>query len=437
MSPGIGGGCCFVIHLEDVSGAAGVAGLMGPSTPERLSQRRRAVASDALSLEPNRPSSVEVLADQDAAAGVAAAARSRREIDDQATEADGVVVGHGGFVGEGDELIALGSIDFAEGRTGELWPLGEAGVETIEVDGLQPGVGLIDPGDVRQGHLGDEAILEGSALALDAALPLGREGGDGFRAQFLKDPSDVSREAYAGQLFLMAPVVIVTEESAVAVLIDGRGDSVPPQDHIQEFQIADGILLGPEQSAQDGPGRVVCGMEKARGGPLGTEPEMRTAVPLHEESDLRSPRTPAAVLGWSATPFRPDASLAQPAADRLSPDPKTLPLLQHLDEVGIIELRIDLPVERQNPFADFRTQGVWGSLAPAPMGQSLWTFSPISGHQTLRLTIADLHEHSPRLQREPLPDDLLENLHPLCLTPAQGYKLLHVRLLGGDILAWQ
>jgi hypothetical protein len=390
-----------------------------------------------MSLEPDRPGSIEVLADQDAAAGVAAAARSRREIDEQAAEADGVVVGHGGFVGEGDELIALGGIDFAEGRTGELWPLGEAGVEAIKVDGLQPDVGLIELGDVRQGHLGDEAILEGSTLALDATLPLWGEGGDGFRAQFLKDPSDVSREADAGQLFLMAPVVIVAEESAVAVLIDGRGDSVPPQDHIQESQIADGILLGPEQSAQDGPGRVVCGMEKARSGPLGTEPEVRTAVPLHEESDLRPPRTPAAVPGWPATPFRPDPSLTQPAADRLSPDPKTLPLLQHLDEVGIVELRIDLSVQLQNPFAGLRTQGVWGSPAPAPKGQSLRTFSPISGHQTLRLTIANFHERSPRLQRETLPDDLLKNLDPLCLTPAQGYKLLHVRLLGGDILAWQ
>jgi hypothetical protein len=224
-------------------------------------------------------------------------------------------------------------------------------------------------------------------------------------------------------------VVIVAEESAVAVLIDGRGDSVPPQDHIQESQIADGILLGPEKSSQDGPSRVVCGMEKARRGPLGAEPEVRTAVPLHEESDLRSARTPAAVLGWPATPFRPDSRLAQPAADRLSPDPKTLPLLRHLDEVGIVELRINLSVERQNPLAGLRTQGVWGSPAPAPMGQSLRTFSPISGHQTLRLTIANLHERSPRLQRETLPDDLLKNLDPLCLTPAQGYKLLHVRLL--------
>jgi len=222
------------------------------------------MASDAESIEPDGPSSVEVLADQDAATGVAPAARSRREIDDQTAEADGIVVGHGGFVGEGDELIALGGIDFAEGRTGEFWSLGKAGVKAIEVYGLQPGVGLIDLGDVGQSHLGDETILEGSALALDAAFPLRREGREGFCAELIKDPTDVSRETDAGQLFFMAPVVIVAEQGAVAVLIDGCGDSVPPQDHIQESQIADGILLRPEQSAQDDSGRVVCGMEKAR-----------------------------------------------------------------------------------------------------------------------------------------------------------------------------
>jgi hypothetical protein len=253
----------------------------------------------------------------------------------------------------------------------------------------------------------------------------------------MKDPSDVSWEADAGQFFLMAPVVIVAEESAVAVLIDGRRDSVPPQDHVQESQIAKGILLGPEQSAQDGPGGVVNSMEKACGGPLRPKPEVGTAVPLHEEPHLRSARPPAAVLRWPATSFRPDPRLAQPEADRLSPDPKMFTLLEHLDEVGIVELGIDLSVERQNPFPDFRTEGVRSSSAPSAMGQSLWTFSPISGRQTLGLAIADLYKYSPSLQREIFPDDLLENLHPLCLTPAQSDKLLHVLLLGGDILAWQ
>jgi hypothetical protein len=178
-------------------------------------------------------------------------------------------------------------------------------------------------------------------------------------------------------------------------------------------------------------------MEEAHDGSLGTEPVVGTSVPLHEESDLRSSRTSAAVLGRPAAAFRPDPSLAQPAANRLSPDPKTLPLLQHLDEVGIVELGIDLSVKHQNPFPDLRTKDVWGRPAPTPMGQPLGSFFPISGQETLRLTIADLHECCPLLQQEIFSDDLLENRDPLRLTRAQGEELHLVRLLGGDILAWQ
>ena len=84
MSPRIGGRCRFIINLKNVPGATIVAGLMRSSATERLSQRRRAMTSDTMALEPYGPGSVEVLADQDAPAGVAAAARSGREIDDQA-----------------------------------------------------------------------------------------------------------------------------------------------------------------------------------------------------------------------------------------------------------------------------------------------------------------------------------------------------------------
>lgn len=82
MSPGIGGGRRFVINLKEMSGTMIVAGLMGPPATERFSQRSRGVASDAVALEPDRPSSVEVLADQNAAAGVAAVAGPRGDIED-------------------------------------------------------------------------------------------------------------------------------------------------------------------------------------------------------------------------------------------------------------------------------------------------------------------------------------------------------------------
>jgi hypothetical protein len=336
-----------------MSGSGIVSVLALPDAADRLPQRRGVMVGDSHAFEPDAPCSVEVLTNEDTAAGIAAAVGSGRDIDDQSAKPDRVGVVDSGFVGEGDELIALGGADLAERRAAALRSLGEAPVEAGDIRPLEPGVGRIDLGDPVESHFGDETILEGAALALDTALGLGREGRDGPCAQLLEDPSHVGREADPGQLLLMTPEVIVAEESAVAVLIDGRRDAVAPEDHVQELEVADGILLGPEEGAQDGPGRVIGGMEEAHGGPLRPEPVVGAAVPLHKKPDLRPPRTPAPMLRWSAAPLRPDPRFAEPAADRLPPYPKPLPLLQHLDEVGVVELGVDLSMEPEDPLANF------------------------------------------------------------------------------------
>ena len=109
-------------------------------------------------------------------------------------------------------------------------------------------------------------------------------------------------------------------------------------------------------------------MEEAAGRPLGTEPGVRTAVPLHQEPDLRTAGPPAAVFRRSAPPLRPDPRLPQPPPHRLPSDPQTLPLRQHLDEVGVVELSIHVLVKLQNSLADLRPQGIAGRLTPAPVG---------------------------------------------------------------------
>jgi len=99
-------------------------------------------------------------------------------------------------------------------------------------------------------------------LTFDAALGLGRVSGDGLDREIIEDSADVGGKADAGQLFLVAPVLVVATEGAVAVLIDGDRGPVTAQDHIQELEVSDGVLLGPEESPQDGAGSVVSGMKK-------------------------------------------------------------------------------------------------------------------------------------------------------------------------------
>src|SRR4030042_3121066 len=108
MSPWRGGRGGFEVSLEDVAGPRIVVGLAGAPRPQRFSQGGWGMPGDPGWAEPDCPSAIEVLADQDSLASIALLMRAWGDIDDQAAEADRVVVGHRGLVGEGDLDGALG-----------------------------------------------------------------------------------------------------------------------------------------------------------------------------------------------------------------------------------------------------------------------------------------------------------------------------------------
>jgi hypothetical protein len=111
-------------------------------------------------------------------------------------------------------------------------------------------------------HLGDEAILERPSLPLDPSLGLRREGRDGFDVELAEDPADMRREADTRQLLFVAPAAVTTEQGAVAVLIDSGWGPVPPEYHVQELEVADGVLVRPEQHPQHRPRGIIGGVEK-------------------------------------------------------------------------------------------------------------------------------------------------------------------------------
>ena len=58
--------------------------------------------------------------------------------------------------------------------------------------------------------------------ARDAALGLGRVGGDLLNAEFLESPPQLSRRLFTGELFGQGPVGIVALEDAVAVAVEAE-----------------------------------------------------------------------------------------------------------------------------------------------------------------------------------------------------------------------
>ena len=157
--------------------------------------------SDARIIQPDGPCAVKVLTDLYAALSVGFSVGSRRDIDRQASQTDGVVVGDGGFISEADPQTAIGSLDFSEDGTGLCRGFGEACVVARQKGRFQPDVGRVDVGDAVEIHFGDQPVLEGASFPFDASFGLSREGGQDMDAQLLEDPSDM-----CDSLAIMSPL---------------------------------------------------------------------------------------------------------------------------------------------------------------------------------------------------------------------------------------
>ena len=71
-------------------------------------------------------------------------------------------------------------------------------------------------GGLGEAKFADQAILAGAPGAFDAALGLGRVGGDLLDTELVESPPELSRSLFSGELFGEGPVRIVALE-------DGNG----------------------------------------------------------------------------------------------------------------------------------------------------------------------------------------------------------------------
>lgn len=119
---------------------------------------------------------IEAGIDVDASAGVAAAARAGRKLQQAPVERDGVVVADGALVLKAADAVEMrwGGLPSRLGIGG--W-LGEARVVAREKV-IEDALGVGERAGLREPQFDDEAILEGAKETFDAALALGRGRGD-------------------------------------------------------------------------------------------------------------------------------------------------------------------------------------------------------------------------------------------------------------------
>ncbi len=226
--------------------------------------------------------------DQDAGLGVAATLRAGLELEEVLAELDGIVVGHGAFIGEAADVVE----DLLGGeRTIHRVRIGR-GVSKARMvareEAGQDRVGVVEGARAGAAELAAQAIVDGAPEAFDPAFGLGGGRGDPADAHLAEGAADVGERALvAAQLQIEGQRLAgIALEDAVAIGVEGDRTAGVTEQLAQHPQIAVGVFL----LAEEGRGHVVRGvvdraMEDERG-PAAFEPVVMAGIELHQQARL-------------------------------------------------------------------------------------------------------------------------------------------------------
>jgi len=318
---------------------------------------------NALAIPHDEPS-VEPELELDPSTGLAAVARSSRQLEDRRPGPDRPVVGHGAAIAERADPVELGCCrPRSPGRLGVRRWNGKAPVEAANEPG-EDTIGRLAISRPGEPELDDESILECPPQALDATLCLGTASGDRADPELGQGASNLGRRALVDELFLKGQGRSLGRlEDPVPVAVDGERHAVPANGVAQDREVTGGVLLVAERRPGHDPGRIVDSADEGQPWTALGQPVVATAVELDEEAGLGHPVTPAAVT-WGATVARAgSAGRSEQALERRSADDDPVPFGQELGEVAVV----GPVVHRRGQIEDPR---------PGRLGQAAWRGPP-------------------------------------------------------------
>jgi len=170
-------------------------------------------------------------------------------------QANGIVSGHGSEVATANDEIKISR------RLPPDWVVvargaGEAHVQVVQELG-QVGFSCAGVVDAAQSQLGWEPILDRAPAVLDAPLGLGGSSLDVRNAQIFENASQMRREAFSGQFFLEAPVLIVANEDPGSVSVDSKRESILQEHAMEDGGIAMEIFMGSEGAGEESAGGII------------------------------------------------------------------------------------------------------------------------------------------------------------------------------------
>src|ERR1700687_6375103 len=148
---------------------------------------------------------------------------------------------------------------FGRGTPGGWQCAGSVGEATVVVgeEPAQHGVGGVQITSLSEAELAAQTILEHAPETFDAAFGLGTASGNEGDAELLQGASELGGLTFAGELFFHRPEVVVAQEDATVIAIEGEWDPAVTQQLAEQSEIAGGGFGGEELSGGAFAGGVI------------------------------------------------------------------------------------------------------------------------------------------------------------------------------------
>jgi hypothetical protein len=286
--------------------------------------------------ERNAP--VESLIDVDFGSGKAEASPLLGDLKALALPLHDVVVTDHALVDEAADAVQIFECRTPRG----LHLAGAAGEAAVIVgnENAQPGVSGVGITSSRQTEFAAQTILQDAPEAFDAAFGLRTAGGDEGDAELLQSATKLGGLAFAGELFLHRPGIVVAHEDAAVISVKSEGSAVAAQPLTQQAEIAGGSFGGKELSGQDLSGGVVLQTEGGEARAAAFQPVVRRAIELHQLAFAGGSQTALAMSGSAAFAGRSQTGLAQKPAEGLAAQGEALDLAKFFAEMMVVEASI-------------------------------------------------------------------------------------------------
>jgi hypothetical protein len=216
----------------------------------------------------------------------------------------------------------------------------------------QDGIGRVEVTSPGQTKFTAQAILQQAPEAFDAAFGLGRLGREEIDAELFESAAKLGRLALSGQFFLDAPVIVMADEDAAAITIEGQGQAETAEQAVEQAKITFGGFRGEEVGGQDLACGIVLHAQSSQEGAAALQPVMRRAVELHEFAFAGRAQTALTMSRWAAFARRADSGPPQQTAECFAAEREAFLLDQLVMKVMIVEAGVFQPSQAQDGLTD-------------------------------------------------------------------------------------